>query len=352
MVRALAYNRAPNAKYTKLAAAGGIYAAFALYLFEPYFHNFDKLQYLLPLSVCLSSVGGYVLSRPWVSTFAGSFFAGAVYGFGPFFLSLARFHPTAALLAAGIPWLFCPAAFVAIQPAGRAAKAKRWFGLFLLALPFLAIILFFRVAAQYRLFPVPISSKLHVADLTGLMAPLVMVRRGIVPIGFYHVPVGFLVMAFAMLLAARRIGIMAILCVGTILASCESVLHVSPIMWLSIPALCCSVLVGVGLQAMASAGRTDRKWLLLAAVFMGVFSILTLLAATKYFQVFAGLASGYARLLTLTARMYILGAVAVGIIFCIARANQRLSGLRKLVLSLALTIDLFYSARFAIDTIL
>lgn len=352
MARTLAHNKARNAKYTKLAAAGGIYAAFALYLFEPYLHNFDTLQYLLPLSVCLSSMGGYVLSRRWVSTFVGSFFAGAVYGFGPFLLSLARFHPTAGVLAASIPWLFCPAAFIAIRPTGRAAKAKRWFASFLSVLPFLAIILFFRVAAYYRLFPVPISNKVYTADLTGVIAPLVMLRRGIVPIGFYHVPVGLLVVAFAMFLTARRFGVIAVLCTGTVLAFCDSFLDVSPIMWLSIPALCCSIFVGVGLQAMASAGRTDRKWLLLAAVLMGVLSIVTLLAATKYFQVFAGLASGYARLLTQTARIYILGAIAAGIIFFIARANQRLSSLRKLVLSLALSIDLFYSARFAIDTIL
>jgi hypothetical protein len=352
VARTLAHNKARNAKYTKLAAAGGIYAAFALYLFQPYLHNFGELQYLLPLSVCLSSVGGYALSRRWVSTFTGSFFAGAVYGFGPFFLSLARFHPTAGLLAASIPWLFCPAAFIAISGTGRAAKAKRWFASFLSVLPFLVVILFFRVAAYYRLFPVPISNKVHAADLTGLIAPLVMVRRGIVPIGFYHVPAGLSVMAIAMFLKARRFGVIAVLCAGMVLAFCDSFLDVSPIIWLSIPALCCSILVGVGLQAMASAGRTDRKWLLLAAVLTGALSILTLLAATKYFQVFAGLAAGYARLLTQTAKMYILGAIAVGIIFFIARTNQRLSGLRMLVLSSALTVDLFYSARFAVDTIL
>ena len=79
----------------KLAAAAVTYAGFAVYLYQPYFKDFNKLQHLLVVNACLASLGCFVLSRRWLATFAGSFFAGAIYGFGPFLLGLARFHPTA-----------------------------------------------------------------------------------------------------------------------------------------------------------------------------------------------------------------------------------------------------------------
>src|SRR4030042_501778 len=100
-----------NKSISKFAAATIIYTGFAIYLYQPPFGHFDRLDYLLPVNFCLAASGCYVLSRRWVAGFAGSFFAGALYGFGPFTLGLARFHPTAGLLAAAIPWLFWPAVF-------------------------------------------------------------------------------------------------------------------------------------------------------------------------------------------------------------------------------------------------
>jgi len=331
-------------RYTKFAGAAVVYTAFALYLYQPYLKNFGKIQYLLVVNACLGSLGCFVLSRRWVSAFAGSFFAGAIYGFGPFVLGLARFHPTAGFLAAGIPWLFCPAAF--------AGKGRlRWLSMPFAGLPFLAIPLFFRTAAHYRLFAVSTQAKLHLADLPGLLFPLVATSRHLASIGFYHVPLSMLAMGFAMLLAARRVGIIVILCLGTVLACSNSFWEIGPIIWLSIPVVCCSVLIGVGFQGLASAGFADRKWVLLAAVMMGVLAIVTLLLATKYFQVFAGVADKYAKLLTETAKMYILGAIAVAIIFFIIRARLRLALLRQIVLVAALAVDIFFGARFIVDKI-
>jgi hypothetical protein len=338
--------RKQNSKihFDRLAVAAIIYTGFAVYLYGPYFKNFTKLQHLLVVNVCLGSLGCFVLSRRWVSAFAGSLVAGAVYGFGPFVLGLARFHPTAGFLAASIPWLFCPAAFV-----GK----RRWRSLSMpfAGLPFLAIPLFFRTAAHYRLFAVSTQAKLHLADLPGLLFPLVATSRHLASIGFYHVPLSMLAMGFAMLLAARRVGIIVILCLGTVLACCNSFWEVGPILWLSIPVVCCSVLIGVGFQGLASAGFADRKWVLLVAVMMGALAIVTLLLATQYFQVFAGLADKYAKLLTETAKMYILAAVAVAIIFFIIRARLRLIALRQIVLVAALAVDIFFGARFIVDKI-
>ncbi len=334
-----------NTHVEQLAAATAIYAAFAVYLYGPYFRSFNVLNYLLVLNACLGALGCFVLSRRWVRAFSGSFFAGALYGFGPFFLVLAKFHPTAGLLAASIPWLFCPAAL---------AGTTRWrrLSMPLATLPFLAIPLFFHLSAHYRLFAASTQVRLHWADALGLLAPLVAAHRSLTTVGFYHVSLAMLVIGVAMLLAARRVGIIVILTLGTVLACCDSFFDVSPIMWLSIPMVCGSVLIGAGMNGLASAGFGDRKWVLLAAAIMGALSIGTLLLATKYFQVFAGLGANYAKLFTETAQMYILGATAAGIIFFIIRANQRISTLRQIVLCSAMAIDIFFSARLIVDRIL
>jgi len=277
-----------------------------------------------------------------VSAFWASFFAGAIYGFGPFMLGLA---PTAGFLAATIPWLFCPAAF--------GPKARwRWISWPLSALPFLAILLFFQISTHYRLFAIPTQLKLRLADLAGVLAPYVIAERSLTLVGVYQVPIAALVMGFSMLLAARRFGIMVIFAVGVILAFCGPFFNVSPIIWLTIPVLCCSVLIGAGMQGLASAGFADRRWVLLTAIIMGMLAIVTLLLATKYFQIFAGLGSKYAKLLLKTAEMYILGAIAVAIIFFMTRAKLRIAPLRWVILCSATAVDIFLGATFIVDRIL
>lgn len=322
-----------------------IYTSFAVYLYLPHFKNFDSPKYLLMANVCLAGLGCYILSRRWVSSFWGSLFAGAIYGFGPFTLSLAKFHPTAGLLAAGIPWLFCPATF------GPKAKL-RWLRIPLSALPALIILLFFQASSHYRVFAVPIQARLHLADLLGLLAPLVAAQQGVTLVGFYHVPIAALVMGFSMLFAARRFGVLIIFCLGIVLAFCQSLLGVSPIIWLSFPVLCCSVIIGAGLQGLCSAGFADRKWILAGAVFTAGLSIVMLLLATKLFQVFAGLGDEYAKLFLADAKMYIVGTTALAIIFFIVRAKLRIAAIRLIILCSALAIDIFLSARFIIDKVL
>jgi len=132
----------------------------------------------------------------------------------------------------------------------------------------------------------------------------------------------------------------------------DSFLDVSPIIWLTIAILVCSVLAGAGMQGLICAGFADRRWVLAAAVIMGNLAIVTLLLATKYFQVFAGLGSGYAKLFTETAKMYILGMVAVAILFFMIRAKLRIIFLRQILLSSAMAVDIFLGARFIVDKIL
>lgn len=333
-----------NTKYSRFVAAAILYAGFAGYLYQPYLKQFHGSQYLLVVNVCLASLGCFMLSRRWVSSFFGSLFAGAVYGFGPFSLGLACYHPTASLLIAIIPWLFLPAAF---GPKGR----WRWLRLVLCTMPFLAIVLFFQAAVYFRLFIIPVQVRLGLADLSGLLVPLVTAERNMTLIGFYHVPIAALVMGFSMLLAARRFTILAILCVGAVLAFCPPLLEVSPIIWLALAILCCSVIIGEGMHGLILAGHADRKWVLVTASVMGVCSIVTLLLATKYFEMFAGLGTKYAKLLVAAAMMYILGTVAVAILYFMTRIKIRINWLRLIILCTAMAIDVFLGARFIVDKI-
>ena len=338
-------NLAGGSGAASFAAAAIMYVGFAAYLYQPYFENFDRFQHLLPVNACLASLGCYLLSRRWVAGFAESFFAGAVYGFGPFTLGLAKFHPMASFLAAAVPWLFCPAVF--------GPKARwRWLRVPLSLLPFLAIVLFFQIAAYRHLYPIPIQLKLRLADLAALLAPLVAAQRRMTLVGFYHMPAAALIMGFSMLLAARRFGVMVILALGVILAFCDSFLYVSPIIWLAVSVLCCSILVGAGMQGFASAGFADRKWVLATAVIMGVLAIATLLLARKYSQTLPLPGNEAAKLFTDAAKMYMLSAITVTILFFMARAKLRMHRLRQVLICAAMAVDLFLGARFVVDRIL
>lgn len=331
----------------RIASAVIIYICFAVYLYQPYSGGFSSLwvRGFLILNACLAAMGCFVLSRRWVSAFAGSLFAGAIYGFGPFTLGLASYHPTVGLLVAAVPWLFCPAAF--------SPKAGWWWvGMMLSALPFLAILIFFRITTHWRLFPIPIQTRLQLADLTGLLAPLVVISRNATAVGFYQVPIAALIMGFLMLLKAKRWAVITIFCSGIILAVWQSFFNISPIIWLALPVLCCSVLIGAGMAGMVTVGWADRKWLLAEVFVMGIMAAATLLLATEYFQVFAGMGTATARLFTRTAIMYLLGTISVGIIFFMARANLRIRWARWVILSLSMAVDIFLGARFVVDSIL
>ena len=333
-----------------------LYAAFAVYLYRPYFAGFSTWQWLLPANAVAAALGCFVLSRRWVPGFSGSFLAGAVYGFGPYLLALGKFHPLAGLLAATIPWLFMPAAL--FGPRRRQAVTA-----LLSLLPFAAVILFFlffRLDAEHRLFAAPIQATLQPGDLVAFIAPLVMVSRTAFLPSLYHISIAPLVLGIAMMLKARRYGALLVILAGFALTFCRSYLGpgpvawlgVSPILWLSIPLVCLAVLAGVGLQGLIEAGASDRKWVLAISISLGALAVVTLLLAAKYFQVVLGLADGYARLFVEAAKIYLMGALAVMIVFIMARQQMRLHWLRWAILAAALGMDIFLGARYLIDKIL
>jgi len=329
----------------KFIASSVIYLIFAIYLVYPYLQHFNKWQYLWPLNFCIASIGCYILSRRWVAGFAGSFFAGMIYGFGPYMLGLAKFHPITGLLAAAVPWLFFPAAFAL-------SDKFKLFSIPLATLPFMGIILFFRITNSLSLFPASTQAKLYLNELYSLFAPLVAAKRGTTLIGFYHVPIAALVMGIAMLVSARRYSIILIITASVTLVFCNSFnyrLSISPLLWLSITTLCLSIIIGVGIHGLLSIGFGDRKWILANSILLAGFAILTLLLATKYFQIFLSLGDGYARLFVEAAKMYLLGSIVLMIFFFMNRGKLKLSLLREFLLGTAIALDVLISAGFIFD---
>jgi len=348
--------RNPKSAIPWLLTAPALYGLFAIYLYQPHVDGFTGWQWLLPVNACVAALGGYLLSRRWVAGFTGSLLAGAVYGFAPFVLGLAKFHPSAGLLAAAVPWLFLPAFLERTR--------GKWLATPMLLLPFLAILLFFRLLADvfvdYRLFAAPLAAQVRLSDLAGLLAPLVQAKRGAALVGLYHVPVAALVLGVVMMWKARRYSIFIVMLIGFLLAFSKSFigadkiawLGVSPILWLSIPLVWCAILSGIGLQGLLEAGFADRKWVMAAAVILCTLAIVTLSLAAGYFQALFGLTDGYTRLFVETARMYLLGAIATGIIFLMIRQKLRVRWLRWAILCAALGMDIILGARYVIDTVL
>ena len=331
----------------RFLAAVAIYIGFAVYLYFPHFDYFKRWDWLFLVNSVLAALGCFVLSRRWVGSFVCSFFTGAVYGFGPFMLGFGKFHPTAGFLLATIPWLFCPAVFVF-------RRKWRWLALPLATLPFIAIVLFFQLSVHVRLFAVSTQARVGFGDLGSVIAPLAIAKRGLAEsnmIGFYHVPLAGLIIGVWMLVCSRRIGVMVIFGVGTVLACFGPVLQVSPIVWFALPVLCCSILIGEGMQGLICAGDSDKGPLLTTVALMGLLAIALLLLATKYFQSFAGFGDDYARLLVTGGVMYLLGAVAVAIIFFTAKVGLRASLLRQVILIASMSIDIFLGARFIVDSV-
>lgn len=332
-------------KFIKFITAVLVYFAFSVYLYQPYFQRFDRFQYALVVSVAAGAVGCYLLSRRWTRSFFGSFVAGAIYGFGPFMLGLTGYHPTASVLAASIPWLFLPAG---LWPRGKLRALRAVLSL----LPFAAVIFFFQLAEYLRFYPVSKSLAIETIDLLGLLSALVAAKRGLVLIGFYHIPIAALIIGCAMLVKARRLGTIAIIAVSIAGSFCAQVLSVSPFMWFSIAAVCISIIAGAGIDGLSLAGGADRRWLLASVIVMLSLSIVTLLMASKYFQTFASLGDGYARLFVESGRMYILGAVATGILFFMARAQKRLTYVKLILLSCAVGVDIFICAQYLVDEVI
>jgi hypothetical protein len=326
--------------YYTTAGAAVLYIALGIYLYQPHFKYFKPLQYLVVAGPVCAALGCFVLSRRWISAFGALLFAGAAYGFSPFALGFAAYHPSAVLPLAVLPWLFCPAVFWSKHHSKNLLTTIVSAALCLL--PFGVITLFFWLSAQPGLgplFPLPLHTKLHLADALGLVAPLAPKPQEFT-FGFYHVPLVIGLMGLFMYLAVHRIKVMIIVAAGFVLACIGPVLQTPPIVWALVPLLYCSVLIGLAVQGLTLIGPADRKWILLCLTAAAALALVTILPALKYPAAFQS-----------SSKMYVLAVVLMGSIFFIARAGCRWRPLRWILLCAGLGIDIMLSARFIVDKV-
>ena len=121
-------------------------------------------------------------------------------------------------------------------------------------------------------------------------------------------------------------------------AFCPAVFEVSPVVWATIPVLCCSVLVGVGMQGLCWTTSKDKNWLLVTAATVGAFCIITLLVGMKETDIYLN-----------AAKMYGLAVLMVLIIFFVSIAKLRAHWLRWLVLCSAMCLDIFIGVQSIVD---
>jgi len=155
-----------------------------------------------------------------------------------------------------------------------------------------------------------------------------------------------------MLMAARRYSVMFIFALGVALLVFDSFSSAARIIWLTVPLLCCAVLIGEGIEGIIHCGYSDRKWVLASAIVLLACAIVTLLLGTKATHVFAGLGSGYTRRFIESAQMYVVGAIATGVIFFLAKGKSRLVWLRAAIVCSAIAVDIFLGAGRIVDSVM
>jgi hypothetical protein len=314
-----------------------VYAVFAAYLYVPYPDRFGVEGLAIGFNAVAGAVGCFVLSRRWVPSFAGSVFAGALYGFGPFVLWACSYHYAVGTLVGLVPWLFCPAAYV---------PRKAYWPLIsraLSVLPFAAIAGFFVLTRYVHFYPMPITVRATGWTLYGMTEPLVALAHGGVPLGLYHVGLVTALMGVLMMFMAGRLGGMVICAVAVVLSLSKSFWGISPAAWLSIASVCGAVAAGMGMDGLIRAGRKDCKWILSVAV----------LAVGLYFEPVFSRAGWYgwpAETLTDWLRLAAAGAAAV--VLAAAWLRLRTHGLRMAVLCAAMGADIFFSAGAVVQKVL
>ena len=143
-----------------------------------------------------------------------------------------------------------------------------------------------------------------------------------------------------MYVAVHRIKVMIKVAAGLVLALTRPILQTPPIVWALIPMLYCSVLIGLGLQALTLAGQTDRKWILPCLITAAALTLVTILPAIKFPSAFKT-----------SAQMYILTCVLMSSIFFMAKSGYRWRPLRWALLCSALAVDILLSARYIVNGI-
>jgi hypothetical protein len=317
-------------------AAALLYLALAVYLFGPYM----RLRFSSGAAYAMHSVAGavgcFVLSRRWISSFGGSLFAGAIYGFSPFMLSFAAYHPAAGLPAALLPWMFCPAIYYRARQAKTGAQAV--VSVLLAVLPFVAVAAFFRLSAEAGAFFMPVQVRTGWQHAVGLAIPLWEPVR--FSLSVYHVALPAFGLGMMMYVIVRRMSVLITVAVAVLLSLAGPVFAVPPVFWLAVPMLYAAVLTGLGLQGLAWAGASDRRWIFGCTMIVGAMAILMLVL------------NAYGKggpVLRVTGLSYSLAAVMTACIFFLTRAKLRWNLFRWILLCGGIAVDIIFSARILVD---
>lgn len=323
---------------TKFIFAVIIYCGLALYFYWSRLDSLTLRYCLLIASSIAASAGAFLLSRRWLYFFSASVIAGAMFGFCPFAFGLGCYHPAASFAFAFLPWLFCPAAFL---PRAKlmGPKLTALACIILSLLPVLITILFFELAKNYSLVPIPLKTRLNFASLVAIITPLVQPPQNFL-LNFFHIPAAALFMGFVMFFKVRRIGITIIFIAAIFLVCYKPVFQVPPVFWASIVVLYCAVLIGVGLEGLILSGAGDSKWVLTAGLFSALLASTALLLSFSCDKTYF-----------LAAKMHALGVLAVFIIYFITRASASVHPLRLLILLAAITIDILITSAIIINRV-
>lgn len=337
-----------KAIYSFIAAAV-LYIVLACYYLHPV-KSPGGPQTIIAATWVAGATGCFVLSRRWIAAFAASLLAGAIYGFGPFALGFAAYHPLAGVPLAFVPWLFCPAAFwrkwrpsVSRRLAKTGALAGSSVTAVLCLLPFCGIVGFFWLCGRPEIgpvFPMPVSLRLEPDKLAGLAAPLTMRPHDFI-LSFYHVPLAALAMGLCIFFESRRHAVLVPVGAAAVLSFAGPLAQVSPIVWALIPVLFGSIVIGLGAEGLAWAGPSDGKWLLFCAAAVAIVA-----GACLYLSFTDGMI--YRR----TAILHAGGLLSVGVIFALTRAELRLHLLRWLLLGATLGADMLGSGKYLADKVL
>lgn len=326
---------------SKVLISAIVYLALGIGLFYPNLKSFKTIQYLIIFNSAAGALGCFILSRRWMSTYPASLFAGAVYGFSPFALGFAAYHPIGGSGLAILPWLFLPAAFFDRFFGPYRQTLPRTLAAAVLAIaPFIVIGAFFWLMSTPLIgpfFPLPKHQKLGMINMIGLAAPLALRPHDFI-FGFYHIPTTIGLMGLFIYVKVHRLSTIIILALGIILSLADSILQISPIVWALVPALFCSLLIGLGIQGLAWAGRSDTKWILICAIVAIILAGMTFLLSLKY-------GGPYLE----AARMHSLAAILLASIFFIARAQIRWHPLRWFLLCTGIAIDILITSRHIIN---
>ena len=275
------FHGASSEIFTETFVQIGVFTALAIYLLYPYFSGFRIPDYLHIFNFVAGATGASILSRRYIATFAGTLIVGLLYSFSPFTFSLASYNLGVTIPMAILPWLFCPAAFA--KGVGFLSTFKRSI---LALLPFVFLGGFFLLLSQDWFLPngpkviFPIKARATAYSIGGIISPQLINPNKFI-ISFYHIGIILILIGGTVFINAKRVAVISIFIASVLLTIAPPMFEASPVIWVLVITLFCSVLAGIGVQTLEFAGQPDCKTILYCAIAGLVAALLAWLITFK-----------------------------------------------------------------------